>query len=288
MKKLFIPLLAGAALSCTWITAHGQEFKEHISKEFALSKESSGTVLSIYNIDGPIRVEGYSGSKVILEIDKTISADDNSKLETGKKEFKLGFDQTADTIIVYIAEPYDSRPHRHWHDRDNDREIEYEYHLDFTVKVPFGINLNISTVNNGDITVKDVAGTLHVNNVNGAISIANAKGTTSAHTINGNLTVSYLSNPPESCSFYTLNGKLTATFQSNLSADMQLKSMNGEFFTDFPNVEILPAKVTKNQEKQGGAIIYKLNKTTSVRIGSGGSLFKFETLNGNIYIKKQS
>src|SRR5450432_1417716 len=109
MKKLFFPLFAGTALSYASLAAHAQEFKEHISKEFSLSKEASGTVLSIYNINGPIRVEGYSGSKVLLEIDKTISADDNSKLETGKKEFKLGFNQTADTIIAYIAEPYDSR-----------------------------------------------------------------------------------------------------------------------------------------------------------------------------------
>ena len=40
--------------------------------------------------------------------------------------------------------------------------------------------------------------------------------------------------------------------------------------------------------KEGDGTVYKLNKTTAIRIGSGGKLFEFETLNGNVYIKKQS
>lgn len=64
--------------------------------------------------------------------------------------------------------------------------------------------------------------------------------------------------------------------------------MNGAFYTDFPDVELLPPTVTKNQEKRGDGTIYKMNKDTKMRIGTGGKQFKFETLNGNIYIKKQS
>ena len=127
-----------------------------------------------------------------------------------------------------------------------------------------------------------------MNNVNGGISIANAKGSTRAHTINGPVEINYLSNPPGESSYYTINGEIHITYPASFSADLQFKSMNGKFFTDFPNVEALPPQVTKNQETKGGATIYKLNKTTAIRIGSGGGTFKFETLNGNIYIKKQS
>jgi DUF4097 and DUF4098 domain-containing protein YvlB len=124
--------------------------------------------------------------------------------------------------------------------------------------------------------------------VNGAISISNAKGNTHAHTVNGNVEVSYRTNPTGQSSYYTINGEIKAIYQTNLSADLQFKSMNGEFFTDFPNAEILPAVAVKNQETRGGATVYKLDKITSVRIGTGGSNLKFETLNGDIYIKKQS
>lgn len=271
-----------------YMEKYPEEFKEHISKQYTIQKTTGG-LLAIYNLDGFIKVEGYAGDKVMIEVDKTIRAKNKEILEQGKKEVKIGFEQLGDSVVAYLLEPWDTRPHTdrfNWNDER--REIEYNCSLEFTIKVPFNMNLHVSTVNNGDIDVKNVAGNLRVNNVNGGIAITNAKGATTAHTINGDLTVNYLSNPPEASSFYTLNGKLTAVFQSNLSADLQFKTMNGAFYTDFENSQVLPPTITKNEEKRGGGTVYKLNKDTQLRIGSGGKQFKFETLNGNIYIKKQS
>ena len=292
MKKLIIPLIAGLGIICCSrmdVLAQKQEFKQHISKEFTLQKGVGG-VLALYNLNGSLNVEGYSGDKVLIEVDEVISADDNQTLEIGKKEFKLGFDQAADSIIVYIAEPFDTRP-CHNCDRWNNwnrRDIDYDFDLAFTVKVPYHMNLDISTVNKGDITVGSVAGSLRVNNVNGKITIRDAKADTWAHTINGDLTVNYLEAPTGSSEYYTLNGRLTVTFPASLSADLQFKSMNGSFFTDFPKWEVLPVKVTKNVQKRGSGTEYKLIIDRQIRIGDGGKLFKFETLNGNIYIKRQA
>lgn len=288
MKTVIIPLFAGLVLSCAQSPANAQQYTEHISKEFSLPKAASANVLSVYNITGPISVQGYAGDKVIIEVEETISAKSNEILEQGKKEVKLRFEQVGDTLWAYIASPYDSRPHRYNDPWDERERIEYRYAFAYTIKVPFGMNMNVSTVNNGDVLVKDVAGSLRVRNVNGAINIVNAKGATDARTINGALTVSYLSNPPDASSYYTLNGKLTVIYQPGLSADLEFKSMNGGFYTDFPDAEVLPAKVTLSQEKKSDGTIYKINKNTAVRIGAGGKLLKFETLNGNIYIQKQS
>ncbi|HVX48902.1 MAG TPA: hypothetical protein VHB48_02055 [Chitinophagaceae bacterium] len=289
MNKFFFPVLTGLVLCCLNICTNAQQFSEHISKQFTPQKSAEATVLSIYNLQGSIKVEGYNGDKVQVEIDKTISAKDNNWLEIGKKEFQLGFDQQADTIWCYIAEPYDSRPHsweyRNWNDS---RRIEYTYTLEYTVKVPYNMNINVSTVNNGKVEVTDVAGVLNVHNVNGPITIKNAKNTTYAHTINGNLTVNYLSVPPGNSSYYTLNGTLSVTYPNSLSADLTFKSMNGGFYTDFDNVQVLPARVTKSVEKNDNGTTYKINKDNDIRIGSGGQTFHFETLNGNVYIKKQS
>jgi hypothetical protein len=290
MKQLFISLLGGLGLVCCLqpeAKAQRQEFKEHLSKEFALPKGMNG-VLALYNLRGALDVQGYDGDKVVIEIDEVISAKDTEKLEAGKREFKLAFQQTNDSILVYIAEPYDSRPHRGWQDGDENKRIEYEYRLEFTVKVPYHMNLDISTVMNGGITVKDVTGALRVNNVNGPVVIRNAKGTTEARTINGNLTVNYAEVPPGESIYYTMNGTLEVTYPASLSADLQFKSMNGGFYTDFPNMEILPVRVIKHVEKDGSATRYRLSMDKQVRIGDGGKLFRFETLNGNIYIKKQA
>ena len=156
------------------------------------------------------------------------------------------------------------------------------------MKVPYGTNLHISTVNDGVITVENVSGTLNISNVNEDISVKNAKGTTVAHTVNGNVSVNYLSNPPEASTYHTINGDIRVIYQPDFSADLTFKSMHGDFFTDFTEAKMLPATTTKFQDLKGNKAVYKLNTITTVRFGKGGKTFKFETLNGNVYIKKQS
>lgn len=288
MRNIIVFLLTGIGILCALPEANAWEYKEHLNKEFTLTGNTSAGILFIYNISGFIKVEGYPGNKILLEMDKTISSDNDKDLETGKREFRLVFEQKNDTVMAYIAEPYDSRPHRNWQYNDGRQEVDYNYNVDFTVKVPYGMNLHISTVNDGIITVKNVSGTLHVNNVNEEISIKNAKGTTYAHTVNGDVTINYLTNPPEESSYYTINGNIRVSYQPDLSADLQFKSMNGEFYTDFADIEKLPATVTKEKAKKEAGTVYRLNTVTFVRFGKGGKTFKFETLNGNVYIKKQS
>jgi hypothetical protein len=235
MKYFAIPLLAGAVLCCTQAPAQKIEFKEHVSKEFKLTQSAGSNTLAIYNINGFIKVEGYAGDKVVLEIDKTISAKTNEYLEQGKEEFKLEFDQQSDSITAYIANPYDSRPNRSNRNWDGPK-IHYHYELNFTVKVPYALNLHISTVNGGDVTVNDVTGALSVHNVNGAIKLVNAKGACKVPgQINGNVEANYrdaasrrirLSRP--------LNGDIKISYPAALSVDCQFKTFNGNFYTDFP------------------------------------------------------
>lgn len=288
MKPILIPLLVGLGISCTQAPAQKLDDKQHVSRQFTLSKSATNSVLAIYNIDGFVNVEGYSGDKVIIEVDQTLSAKTNDVLEEGKKEFKLAFDQNADSVIAYIAEPYDSRPKRNWTRDDRNRRIGYHAHLEFTVKVPYAMNLNVSTVNNGEVTVKDVSGLIQANNVNGAITLTNVKGATKVHTVNGNVIVNYTALPPDQSSYHTINGDIKITYPANFSADCLFKTFQGDFFTDFANVTILPARVTKNEELKGDKTVYKLSKDSQIRIGNGGKTLRFETFNGNVYIKKQS
>jgi hypothetical protein len=287
MNYFAIPLMAGAVLCCTQAPAQKLEFKEHVTKEFTMKQSAATSTLAIYNINGFIKVEGYNGDKVLVEVDKTISAKTNEFLEKGKQEFKLEFDEQSDSIIAYIAEPYDSRPNRNernW----NGPKINYHYELNFTVKVPYSLNLHVSTVNGGDVTVNDVTGALSVHNVNGAIKLVNAKGASKVRTVNGNVEANYVTLPPGESDFKTLNGDIKISYPSALSVDCQFKTFNGNFYTDFDNVESLPVRVIKNSENQNAKTIYKLSTETFIRVGKGGPTYKFETFNGNIYLKKQS
>jgi hypothetical protein len=288
MKISILPILAGIACSCGQNLAMAQQFQEHISKVFTLTKEAGLSTLAIYNINGPVRVEGYSGNKVLLEIDKTITAKDDSTLDKGKEELKVEFQQNADSVIAYMSAPYDSRPHQNRDYHDDRRRFKYSYKLEYTVKVPAAMNLAIFTINGGEISVFNVSGALDAHNINGAVTLNNAKGITTAATINGNLSINYLSNPPGGCSYHTINGNIKVCYPSDLSADLEFKSMHGGYYTDFQDAEIMPAVITKDRTENGHGVVYRLNKNTGLRIGKGGRTFRFQTLNGDIFIKKQS
>lgn len=293
MKRLIIPVLTGMVMSCAQSVAQSDEHTERIRKEFTLPNGAAASTLVIYNINGFVKIEGAATDEVNFDVHKRLTAKTQDVLDAGKKEFKLVFEQTGDTIMAYIAEPFDSRPNRdvgrrnNWRDRD-DRRIEYDYTLDFTVKVPRAMNVRVSTVNRGDVTVRDVDGALRVRNVNGAIALTNVRGATDAHTINGNVDANYLASPPDASAYYTLNGNIRVNYPASLSADLQFKTFQGAFYTDFSDAEILPVQVVKTQENRGDKTVYKLNKTTAIRVGSGGKVLRFETFNGNVYIKNQS
>jgi len=287
MKKTIIILLTGLGVICSCKTIDAKEFREKMTREFTLTGEAAQSTLYVYNFSGFIKVEGYSGNKVILDMDKTISADSDSDLEKGKKEFALGYDQSGDSITVYISEPFDTRPRRNRYSFNED-DPGYEFNVNFTVRVPSGMNLHISTITEGDIEVQNVGGELHVNNVNAGISILNARAKTRAHTVNGDVSVTYVTNPPDGSSYQTINGDIHVSYRPDFSADITFKSMNGDLYTDFPEAQLLAVPPTKIQEKRDGKMVYRLNNLTTVRFGKGGRSMKFETLNGNVYIKKQS
>jgi hypothetical protein len=286
MKKIVLILLI-AGWGNVFAQKKGQvTATDHISKKFTLIAAAAKSTLALYNTWGSVTVEGYNGNEVIIEVEQTIHANTAEDLQKAKSEFKAGFIQNADSVIVYTAAPLDNRPEARKNRIQNYEYPGYYVELDYTVKVPNNINLHANTVNDGDINIRNVYGLLKLNNVNGLIAITNAKGSTQARTVNGPITANYLVAPPEGCSYSTINGKVEVTYPAAYAGDVQYKSFNGKFYTDFDNVQgvaTLP-EVTKN--KGNGGTTYRLNKNSRLRIGNGGKLTTFETLNGNIYLKK--
>jgi len=310
MKKLFFPILAaGVLLSCTKGNAQKdrdedtnrhyrnnykdkpETHREVIKQEFTVSPNAS---LMVYNIFGDIKVEGYSGKEVVVEVEKIIKAESKSDVELALKEVKLGFDQQQnDTLTFYTAEPYDSRPRTKWSydwsdDDEKKKRRDYIVHLNYTIKVPRGMALRVSTVDNGEIAVNDFDGLIKANNVNGGITLKNIKAAHDVHTINGDVLINFLASPPENSKFYTLNGKLDITLPKDFSADCEFKSFNGNFYTDFDGIEPLPAKVEKKVKQGEKGTTYKLSKIHAYRFGKGGKNIQIETFNGNAYLRKQS
>jgi hypothetical protein len=285
------------------IAATAQSFSEKISKEYSFEKRSEDNMLMIANLNGSVNVVGYDGDKVILEINKTIHAKTDARLENGKQELQLGVIDLADTLIFYIKDGcsqfgnekkrnkwnngvhYDNGWSYQWSDQDKDCREVYDYKMDFTIKVPASIHLIISTINDGNISVEKVNGIVKANNINGGIKLSNLSREANASTINGDVDIDYSQNPQANeCRFYSLNGDINAYFPKGLGAELSFDSFNGEFYTNMDKIAALPAKVVKSGNGEG--IRYKVSGN-HYQVGSGGVFLDFETFNGNVYLKEK-
>lgn len=279
-----------------------QSFEEKIVKEYTFEKKGDYNAVIVANINGDVRVTGYNGDKVVLEVTKKIRAKTAERLEQGKKEIQLGVMDRADTLIFYTEGSCNqfgliSKRERggtngtrwgyDWSDcnrKGRNCDTPYDYTLDFTLKIPSTVNVILSTINDGDVSVADLSGALHVNNINGAIKLSNIRREAYASTINGDVDIEYAANPNKPCRFYTLNGDINAWFQKGLAADMSFESFNGDLYSNVAQLESLPVTLEKEQHDNGTR--YKVNGNR-YRIGKGGILLDFETFNGDVYLKEK-
>ena len=300
MKPKFLGMLT-ALISVSTVSI-AQEFTDKISRELTFEKPTSNTVM-IFNVNGAITVLGYEGSKVIVEATRTIKGKTDRRLELGKEAVRLGVQDRADTILLYTEGTCSmfgqQRSRRNnngnrktnywgylWNDcenRNNCKE-EYDYVMDYVVRVPSGVNLYASTINNGDIKVENVTGTVFIDNINGSISLQNIAGATDASTINGTVDLTYTRNPPRDSRYYSLNGDINAFFRKGLTAMLSFESFNGDLYTNIAQVENIPITVEKRPQEKG--IKYKV-LANRYKIGNGGVNLDFETFNGNVYLKEQ-
>ena len=272
-----------------------QTFTDKITREFKFEKISPQNTLILANINGNVKVEGYLGDKILIEAERTIRAKTDARLEKGKQEMQLRQIDNYDTIIFYVGNNCTKYGHQqnkkgrghwgyNWNCDDDDCRDQYDYKFDFTVKVPQGVNVEVATVNDGNVIVKQMKAAVKANNVNGSITLEALEGATVAHTINGNVDFDFVKNPTGDCRFYSLNGDINANFQKGLAANMGFKSFNGDLYTNLNNLTSIPMEVEKVRGENGyhlkvGGAKYKIRQ--------GGPLLDFETFNGDAIVKER-
>lgn len=267
---------------------YAQEFNETIKKELQFDQTTDENFLVVDNVNGPIKVEGYNGSLVKVEAHKSINAYNSRALEQGKKEIGIKIEKIDNTIYVYLDSPY-SRFNRETgsfsHNEHNVRR-NYKYKIDFTIKVPLTTNIEVKTMNNGNVNVQNIhAKTIVANNLNGAISLDNISGKTHVNALNRDIDISYKTKPMDGSTYKSLNGDINVTVNSDLNADVAFKTLNGGFYTNLSTTNLKPETTLSTYKKRRGTK-YKLNSKKQFRIGNGGSKLSFDLLNGDATIKK--
>lgn len=236
-------------------------------------------VVTVKNIIGPIHVTGHDRNTVEMHATETVRGDLQADIERARADMQLRTETEPGRVAIRV---------RHVGDDDNDGRRNsswdnYSIEYDIEVRVPRGATIDISTVNDGDVTVEDVNGEFTLRNVNGGVRLVRAGGSGTINTVNGNVEAVFARAPSEATSFHTVNGELDVTFPANLSAELAFHTMQGDVFTDF-DVESLstPPEVRRDR----GRYFMNTNRNSAFRIGTGGERYSFNTLNGDIFVRK--
>jgi hypothetical protein len=281
--KAPIFLIVSMVIGLTATFLYGDiEKTERIEKIVMFKNPDADNLMIIDNVFGDIRVTGYKGKEIQMRAIKTIEARSQEKVKEAEEEVFLDIVEENDLIEFYVDGPFRERGRRGVHWRGYRRE-GYKVRYDFEVKVPYGVNLELKTVNEGEIIVIGIKGDYIVNNVNGGIQMEDINGSGEVYSVNGDVIIDFMKNPQKNCRFGALNGEVRLYFLPKLSADFYLKTFNGEIFSDFP-VHYLPVKPVKYEKEKKGLRVYKVNRMTAVRCGDGGPEIELDGFNGDMFI----
>ena len=238
-------------------------------------------VVIVKNITGPVRVTEHDQNRVEMHATETIRGDLQADIVRARRELTLRTESEPGRVAFRVRRANDEGGDCNCGRWGDDYVVEY----DIEVRVPRGTMLDVATVNDGAVTAEGISGDFSLANVNGAIQLTGATGSGAIKTVNGNVEASFARAPTAATSFHTVNGDLDVTFPNDLSADLELRTMHGDVLTDF-EVEALPQPPTVDRTRSGGRAVMRMNRATALRVGTGGETHSFNTLNGDIYIRK--
>ncbi len=211
MKHLYTVLL----LLLVPLFAFAQGDSEIIKKSIQVKDNSKAYWFCVCNIEGDIEVEAYPGNRVELEVRKEIRARGAADVRQGMEDIQVLVEEGDDYAKVIMTSPNqiikekDDPLNCSWDWNRNSSRLDYKYSLDYKIKVPEGISVKVSTVNNGDISITNVKGELYAGNVNGSVYLEGVSDNVKAKTVNGKLNVSMTKMPTDFASFDTVNGDIT-------------------------------------------------------------------------------
>ena len=236
------------------------------SQEFRWSGTiQPGSTLEIKGVNGDVEADGGSGTQAEVVATKTGKDDDPSEVSIEVIEHSGGvtvcavYPRSSGEKPFVCAAGKDGKIDSH----DNDVVVN------FTVRVPRGVNLTAETVN-GAVEARSIDGDVHARTVNGSVQVT-ATGAADGQTVNGSVTIS-MGRTEGPLNFQTVNGSITVELPNGAGADVSASTVNGEITTDFP------------MTVQGRFGMHHAQG----RIGAGGADLSLETVNGNIQLKRAS
>ncbi len=281
MKKL-ITLLTIAIIASS---AMGQGYQTIEQNEVTIGVPHNDGILAVLNINGQVSVKGTNRSDILIKYKLKAKPKSVRGIDRAKEDLSFDISKLGDSVAVALNGPFVNYYRGRQHVNINSNDLDYWFICNIDLEVPTNINLEVATINDGNVEIKNITGSVIADNVNGDVSINKMNGQVITETVNGDIRIDFQSNPGDGSNFRTINGNIRTNVPKDLSANISFKSMNGEFYTDFDYLTGETGRVVKDASNKRG-IQYKIEQITKVKIGSGKSSLFYETLNGDMFLRK--
>lgn len=233
---------------------------------------SAGNTVYVKSLNGPIRVERGSGTRVEITAEKRWRRGDPDQVRI---ELQRVGSNDADVLVCALwgeqascdEDGYRSGGRERWWGRGESNDVS----VTFTVRVPDGVRLDLATTN-GELRIEGATADVRARTVNGAINATSAGGPVRAKTVNGSINVRMGQAGREDLEYETVNGSIVVEVPAGLDADVEMSTVNGRVESDFP--------ITVR-----GRIDPKRIRAT---IGNGGRRLEASTVNGSITLRRSN
>ena len=222
---------------------------------------AQGQTLYIRGVNGPIEATLASGSEIEVRAVKTEGRRGNADDVTVEV---VEHDGGVTICAIYPSKDRDDPNECRANGRGRNNVNNNDTKVEFTVRVPAGVNFVGRSVNGG-IAVDGLQSDVDAATVNGDIDVTTS-GTAEARTVNGDVRATLGSTLTADLEFSTVNGRITVELPSGVSANVHAGTVNGSIETDFP----LTVMGRWGPREMRGTI------------GGGGPELSLETVNGSI------
>ena len=247
--------------------------------------------LIVKNHHGRVVIEGSDRSDIAYEIRMIIKARSQEKVQKGMEEMEMAWLKEDSFLVLTPDAPWiirrDCVSQHGW--TDMREKPPYDYQIDVKLVVPKGLLISAFTIDKGDVIISSIDQANTVGHVNGDIFLTDVGSIHKINSVNGNIELdgADMDFGKEELIIDTINGKILVLLSDRSDLSVHFKSMNGSFYTELP-VTDKPGKILKTIKTDDGGTLYLYSQYTSVDVGRGGKDIYVETLNGNVYLKKQS
>ncbi len=255
-------------LAATVLVAPGAGAQRSTDRSFQWhGSVPTGHWLYVRNLNGAVHVDRGSSSEVEVSAVKSWRRGNPDDVRIEVKQIGSGSQDVLICAIWNQETTCDEDGYHRQRDRNNrDNDVAVE----FTVHLPAGVRLDVSTVN-GALDIDRAGSEVEAHTVNGGITATSSGGPVRASTVNGDVEVHMGDVGDRDLDFETVNGSITVYVPDGLDADVDMRTVNGHVSSDFPMT-----------------ISGRINpRRLRATVGKGGRSIRFTTVNGSVELRKR-